>query len=302
MAPGMSLVDRIADANRHDFSDFMPWLVAGVRVGCVRRSFAQTLQRWPAVFAVSEHDLRLAPPLDRVQTPCEQRTEAVEQVCLELRDEGVVRGWRDERYTVARAWQSAPLLLLERAAVPWFGVTAYGVHLNGYARDEYGFEQMWIARRSLSKASGAGKLDQLVAGGQPHGIGLLDNMIKECAEEAGIPFELARQMRTSGAITYVSETDEGIRPDVIFNFDLQLPRHFDPVNADGEVDEFYLWDLGKIHDIIAGGQRFKTNCALVVIDFLIRHGHIGADHPEYETLVRGLLPDIRAVPPHWHDG
>ena len=297
----MSLVDRIADANRHDLSDFIPWVVAGVRVGCVRKSFAQTLKRWPEVFAVSEHAVRLSSPLDHALTPYEQRTEAVEQVCRQLRDEGVVRGWRDERYTVAPSLRSAPLLLLERAAVPWFGVTAYGVHLNGYVRDEHGLDHMWIARRSLCKPTGAGKLDQMVAGGQAHGIGLRDNMIKECAEEASIPFELAQQLRPAGAITYVAQTSEGIRPDVIFNFDLQLPRHFEPVNSDGEVEEFYLWDLGKIHDIIASSQQFKSNCALVIIDFLIRHGHIGADHPDYEALARGLLPDIRAVPAHWRN-
>jgi hypothetical protein len=297
----MSLIDRIADVNRHDYSDFIPWLVAGLRVGCVRQSFAQELRRWPKVFAVSERALRMAPSLDHPHTTCEQRTDAVEQVCLQLRDEGVVRGWRGERYTVAPTLQSASLLLLERAAVPWFGVTAYGVHMNGYVRDEHGLDYMWIARRSLSKPTGAGKLDQLVAGGQAHGIGLRDNMIKECAEEASIPLELARHVRAAGALTYVSETDEGIRPDVIFNFDLQLPVNFKPINSDGEVDAFYLWDLVKVHDTVTSSQDFKANCALVIIDFLIRHGHISADHPEYEALTRGLLPDIRAVPAHWHD-
>lgn len=295
----MSLLDRITDANRHDYSDFMPWLVAGIRVGCIRQSFAQKLTHWPEVFAVDDHAVRLAPSLDSAQTPSAQRTEAVEQVCLALRDEGVVRGWRGERYNVAPNLLSPPLLLLERAAAPWFGVTAYGVHMNGMVRDEHGLDHMWIARRSLSKPTAAGKLDQLVAGGQPHGIGLRDNMLKECAEEAGIPFDLARHVRAAGAITYVRETDEGIRPDVIFNFDLQLPQHFVPVNSDGEVDEFYLWDIGKVHDIVASAQEFKTNCALVIIDFLLRHGHIEADHPEYEALARGLLPDIRAVPVHW---
>jgi hypothetical protein len=34
---------------------------------------------------------------------------------------------------------------------------------------------------------------------------------------------------------------------------------------------------------------FKFNCALVVIDFLIRHGVVAPDdEPDYLTLVRGL--------------
>ena len=47
--------------------------------------------------------------------------------------------------------------------------------------------QTWIARRSLSKPVGPGKLDQIVGGGVPIGVGLRDNLIKECAEEASIP-------------------------------------------------------------------------------------------------------------------
>ena len=296
----MALIDRIVEANRHDYSDFIPWRVAGVRIGCVRRSFAHTLARWPEVFLVRENEVRMSPALDDALTPAAVRTEAVAQVCRQLHDEGVVKGWRNEHYRVSENSQAPPLLLIERAAAPWFGVTAYGVHMNGYVRDPHGLDYMWIARRALSKPTSAGKLDQVVAGGQPVGIGLRDNMIKECAEEASIPFELAQHARPVGTVTYVGETDEGIRPDVIFNFDLLLPADFTPVNADGEVDAFYLWDIGKIHDVVSETRQFKTNCALVVIDFLIRHGHLAADHPEYQALTSGLLPDILAVPEHWN--
>jgi hypothetical protein len=36
-------------------------------------------------------------------------------------------------------------------------------------------------------------LDNMVAGGQPLGIGLMENVIKECGEEAGIPEAIARR-------------------------------------------------------------------------------------------------------------
>jgi hypothetical protein len=39
---------------------------------------------------------------------------------------------------------------------------------------------------------------------------------------------------------------------------------------------------------VEAGDDFKFNCALVVIDFLIRHGLIAPDHPDYVALVRGL--------------
>jgi hypothetical protein len=43
--------------------------------------------------------------------------------------------WRNETFDVAARWGDKPLFRLDRGAVPFFGVPAYGVHLNGYRRD-----------------------------------------------------------------------------------------------------------------------------------------------------------------------
>lgn len=46
------------------------------------------------------------------------------------------------------------MLLMERAAVPWFGVKAYGVHINGYVRDKgTGEILLWVAKRSKTKST-----------------------------------------------------------------------------------------------------------------------------------------------------
>jgi isopentenyldiphosphate isomerase len=78
---------------------------------------------------------------------------------------------------------------MERAAVPWFGIKAYGVHINGFIRNENTGEvsHLWVARRSKTKSTFPGMLDHIVAGGQPYGISPYENVIKECAEEANIP-------------------------------------------------------------------------------------------------------------------
>lgn len=293
----MSYLDRIRTANNHDLGGFLPFFVSGNRVGCVKAVFAEMLERWPEVFRIEAHGVTLAGELDSDTTPSSERTQAVGEVLRSLREEGHIEGWRDELYPVNRRWSEPAYMLIERAAVPWFGVRGYGVHLNGFVRDADGLK-MWIARRSLAKPTGPGKLDQIVAGGQPADIALRDNMIKECAEEAAIPASIARDLRAVGAISYALETDVGFRPDLIFNFDLELPEDFTPRNTDGEVEEFYLWPIEKVMETVQETDEFKFNCALVVIDFLVRHGYIDSDDPDYSEIVEGLLarPD---TPPGW---
>lgn len=75
---------------------------------------------------------------------------------------------------------------LERAAAPYFGIKAYGVHMNGYVEKD-GEKFLWIGKRSDVKQTYPGMLDHLVAGGLPYGISCKENIIKECEEEAGIP-------------------------------------------------------------------------------------------------------------------
>ena len=293
----MSYLDRIRAANIHDLGNFLPFSVSGTRVGCVKHAFAQRLSRWPEVLRVDDRGVALAENLDAASVPAVERTQALSEVVQRLRDEGHIDGWRDELYPVNRTWSEPAFLLIERAAVPWFGVRAYGVHMNGFVRWADGLK-MWVARRSMSKPTGPGKLDQMVAGGQPADIGLHDNMLKECAEEAGIPLEIARHVRAVGAITHALETNTGFRPDIIFNFDLELPDDFAPVNTDGEVDAFYLWPIEEVMERVRDSDEFKFNCALVIIDFLLRHGYIATDDPDYSDIVEGLAakPDLQ---PGW---
>ena len=50
---------------------------------------------------------------------------------------------------------------------------------------------MWIGRRSRSKPTYPGLLDNTVAGGCPTGMTARKCLIKECEEEAGIPADWA---------------------------------------------------------------------------------------------------------------
>jgi len=43
-------------------------------------------------------------------------------------------------------------------------------------------------------------LDHIVAGGIPFGLSLIDNVVKECGEEANIPEELAKLSKSAGTM------------------------------------------------------------------------------------------------------
>jgi 8-oxo-dGTP pyrophosphatase MutT (NUDIX family) len=281
----MSYLERIRTANRADLGASRRFVVAGEPVGWITDAFAAVLARWPDVFLVEDRRLTLRPDVEAGGPPA--RSRAVAAVLRRLRDEGVVTGWRDEQYPVGLGWGRAPLMTMERAAVPCFGVGGYGVHMNGFCRPDRGLH-LWVAKRSATKATDPGKLDQLVAGGQPAGMGLIDNLVKECEEEAGIPAELAVRARPAGVVTYALSTTQGFRPDVLFVFDLELPPDFRPRNADGEVEAFYLWPVERVAEVVRSSDAFKFNCALVVIDFLIRHGVISPEEPDYAAIVAGL--------------
>ncbi len=44
----------------------------------------------------------------------------------------------------------------------------------------------------------------------------------------------------------------------------------------------------KVADIVKDTYEFKTNCNLVIIDFLVRHGFIEVEDKDYIEIVQGL--------------
>lgn len=280
----MSFLDHIHHANNWNRADFRPFSVAGHVVGHIRLDRIERLRAFPDTFSVGPDHVALAPGLDDFAS----RSAAMEEVLQVLRDEGEFAGWRGENYPVMPEWDDEPLMRVERAACPWLGVRSWGVHINGIVRRADGLH-MWVARRARGKQTYPGMLDNMVAGGQPIGLGLMENIVKECAEEADIPREIARTARAVGAISYYHQFEDGLKPDQQFCYDLELPADFIPRNTDGEVESFELWPIGRVIETVRETFEFKFNCNLVIIDFLIRRGLMDADsEPDYMALCQGL--------------
>ena len=287
----MGWLDRIAECNRHDLSGFLPFEAGEARIGWVRRSLAARLADRPEVFAVGAERAGFARGLD---TP-ERRSAALAEVVREWRGSGLLRRVSGELLAVGAGMEKPPLFLIDRAAVQAFGFSAVGVHVNGYVRRGDGLH-VWIAERAAGRHSYPGMLDNMVAGGQPAGLSLRENVAKEAAEEAGIPEALAARARPAGAVTYCLETDAGLRPDILYVYDLELPAGFQPRNADGEVAHFELWPAARLAETVRDTRRFKFNCNLVIIDFLIRRGILGPEEPDYAAILAGLRPRLPIDP------
>ena len=288
----MTILDWIARCNTFDASEFRPLLCAGNHIGWVHNRHVESQFADDSVFLVADDAIHLHAGL----CSPEARTSALESVTARWFADGLIAGWRGEHYRAATALDAPILFSVERAAAPYFGLRAWGVHVNGFVRKD-GELYMWVAKRAENRPVAAGKWDHIIAGGQPADLGVRENLIKEAAEEAGMPADIANQAKAAGQVSYCFADPYGrLRPDTLLVFDLELPPEFIPRNADGEVDRFELWPIARVHQAICETQTFKTNCNLVIIDFLVRHGVLAPDETVgYEAIVRGLRQDFPAI-------
>lgn len=222
----------------------------------------------------------------------------------------LLRGWRNELWPVYGR-RGELLFSMERTAVGLLGTMRYGVHMTAYVVDAmmpYGLK-LWVPRRSADKSTFPGMLDNTVAGGLMTGEGPLECIIREADEEASLPDQVVRDgVRCAGTVTYIYVTDRKqvgesgfIYPECQWIYDLELPQNVIPKPRDGEVDEFRLCDVDKVKQDLADG-KFKPNCALVLLDFFIRHGILTEDvEPDLATIIQRLHRKIPFPGPHQHE-
>ena len=276
----MRHVEALNSWNPHNFRGFFH---AGVRVGYLKAAMWQALEQWPGTFLIEPSGVHLNPALDSF----EARTRALSEVTQTLVSQGVITHAHGERYPVTSAGRETAIATIDRAAAPYFGLRAYGQHLNGFVRSREGLK-LWIARRAQDRRVYPGKLDNMVAGGLPHDLSLAENLRKECMEEAAVPAALADTARPVGVLTYCRETPTGLKPDTLYCYDLELPEDFTPRNTDGEVSAFMLLPVEEVLQLVRDSDEFKLNCNLVLIDFFIRHGILTPDNADYLDLAQGL--------------
>lgn len=257
-------LQRIAACHEPLPAAHVPWFVGGWQGGRVHPDRVRTLLAPGTPFVHDGVRLQLA------GADFAARTAAIATFVATLVRAGEIRPLTGEMYPVVDQAGLPPLLALDRAAVPWFGVRAFGVHGNGFVRTATGIE-VWVATRAPGKATFANHLDNMVAGGMAIGMEPLATLVKEAAEEAGMPAALAAAAVPVGRIEYVHADGRSLKDDALFCFDIELPAAFVPEARDGEVGRFDRWPAAALAASLRSADAWKPNSALVALHFLLRH-------------------------------
>ena len=280
-------------ARAHQPSQRLPFVIDGVKVGSVAKAHTAYLRQhttlWP--------DLQVAERTVTLHTPAEQRNATLAGINAQLREAGLVRGWRDELFTIPDPSSGAVLAHTERAAARFWGTLTRGAHANGYVADVDGrATHLWIAQRALSKATDPGLFDNLVGGGVPAGQTPLQTLWREAWEEAGLQEAQLRAVHTGNVLRLLRDVPEGLQFEDLHGFDIALPADFTPLNQDGEVQGFQCLPLDEAV-ALAGGGAMTVDAALVTLDFALRHQLLS---PDQTQTLGGALHKLFA-PPHRRD-
>jgi len=273
----LSFLDHFTHAHNADLQSWTPWFQGDALLGYVQNNFKERGLSF-GLWQESEQGL-VIPSL------AEERLNALfARFAKDTYEEGLLWSWVGEPFPVKASVTDPTRFVMERTLTAPLGCLTFGVHLNGYVRTRNGIE-LWVAKRSQHKPTFPGKLDNMVGGGQPAGLGLFDNLLKECFEEAGISETQASQSIATGTISYRHTDGRGLKRDILYCYDLELPDSFVPVCQDGEVESFERLPIDVVLSMIETTDAFKYNCNLVIIDFAIRHGILTGDNtPDYAEL------------------
>ena len=255
----------ITAARAHNPATRVPFFIAGQEVGSVTHAHVAALQRWPAW-------LRAAPGRIELIADEAARNEALASINQTLREEGLLRAWRDEPYAIVSLRSGQRLARTERAAARFWGTLTLGAHANGFVANADGRPtHLWIAQRSPYKATDPGLHDNLIGGGVADGQSPLEALVREGWEEAGLTPAQMAPARAGRVIRLCRNVAEGLQLEDLHSFDLRLAAGQVPQNQDGEVARFELLPVAQAL-ALAAGDTMTVDAALVTLDFGLRHG------------------------------
>lgn len=257
-------------AGAHDAAARLPFSVNGTAVGSVAREHIGALRAWPQWLRIDDTQVALHVDVGALDG-------ALALINDVLRQQGLIRAWRDEAFALFDPATGARLATMERAAARFWGTLTLGAHATGYVADASGRPtHLWIAQRSPTKATDPGCFDNLVGGGVPEGQTPLQALVREGWEEAGLRPEQMTAARAGSVLRLQHDITEGLQHEWLHAYDLPLPAVWVPHNQDGEVAGFDCLPLADAL-ALAAGDRMTVDAALVTLDFALRHALLPAE-------------------------
>ena len=253
----------------------------GPVLGSVAVDHLDALREWPDAF-VRIDGADGAPRALALRLPAPERDARLARVHERLRTLGLIVAWRDEPYPL-RDRTGGEHGTIERAASRFWGTLTLGAHCNGFVADAAGRPtHLWIARRSYSKPTDPGRLDNMVGCGVALGQTPREAVIREGWEEAGlVPSQMAGLV-TGGLVDLECDIPEGRQHERLHVFDLELPAGLAPRNVDGEVAEHRLMTVAEALARAAAGE-LTTDATLATLDFALRRGLVEPASPDAES-------------------
>ena len=251
---------------------------------------------WSVLWELDRQNKVVKPGPSDIAPNQEELIRATLEEARDVKAFDILKGWRNELYPIYGPIDPLKKVVsMERGGSPLFGINSYGVHMTVYVQTEEGMK-IWVPRRVKNKQTYGGYLDNTVAGGLSTCEKPLECMIRESAEEASFSEDLVRSnAKACGTVSYIHIRDKRaggetglIQPESQYVYDMEIPANVVPKPNDNEVEEFYLWSVEEVQKALTEGQ-FKPNCALVLLDFFVRHGILnGENEPNFVEIVSRL--------------
>ena len=304
-----SLLSRIRALDRSELAtDFTSFKCAGICVGQVHTESVLPVLLVSGALELAGGVLRPCADDESVGAAAvARRTKQLIVAATALADAGIVKKLHAEEFAVAAGWGEPELARVNRAAAKFFGATSVGVHVmchggsDGDAAPDWEDRDdsfVWMARRADDKSEAPGLWDPTAAGGLPAGTSVAEHAAAEAYEEAGVDAALfSHAARATSALSLMTadDTSRALKQSLYFCFDARVSRAWAPRAVDGEVGAFARWSFEEIEREVREGERLRPAMRAVMLDFLVRHGHVTADNePAYIELQSAMhMPRLR---------
>jgi len=263
------LADLLGRANQPAQAESLPLSILGRRCGWLFAKAAQALEGLKDV-EISQDSAHIG----RLMGSGSELNALLATVATTLRQAGCAPGWRNELLDV---WPEHPLGsaaspdsrafgAIERGVVRPLGLLTQAVHLSGWSQNGH----LWVARRSLTKATDPGMWDTLVGGLVSSQEDVQVGLVRESDEEAGLEAQdIANRTPIRTIARMLRQVPEGYQVEDVLTCECVLPAHVIPKNRDGEVMEIQLMAPATIFNMLTQGA-FTLEASIVLTEDLLR--------------------------------